>query len=144
MSSSTCHDVLDALAASVVTHALHVAVIVQQSVTALRDAGRLVRGLRSELGLSKERIEIVVNRYERQAPITLEDVRSTLSVEEVTVIPNDFAVVSECINTGATLFGHARGAAITRAVMALETRLGGASAVSRPNIFARTFASLRN
>ena len=62
---------LDALAASVVTHALHVAVIVQQSVTALRDAGRLVRGLRSELGLSKERIEIVVNRYERQAPITL-------------------------------------------------------------------------
>jgi len=135
---------LDPLAASVVTHAQHVAVVVQQSVTTLRDAGRLVRGLRAELGVSKECIEIVVNRYERKAPIAIEDIRSTLGFEEVTVVPNDFDVVSECINTGATLLDHARSAAVTRAVMALETRLGGSSAASKQSILARTFASLRN
>jgi len=86
----------------------------------------------------------VVNRYERKAPVTLEDIRSTLGFEEVSLIPNDFDVVSECINTGAALLDHARGAAVTRAVMALETRLGGSSAASKQSILARTFASLRN
>jgi hypothetical protein len=57
-------------------------------------------------------------------------------------VPNDFKLVSECINSGTPLLDHARGAAITKAVMALETRLGGSAARPRSGVLARTFSNL--
>jgi pilus assembly protein CpaE len=98
--------------------------------------------LRRDLAVSADRISIVVNRYDKDAPISADDIRSTLACPDLSIVPNDYRVVSECIATGRPLFDHARGAAITKAVMALETRLGGTAAEVRPGLLARTFSSL--
>ena len=116
---------IDPLTAPLIERAQHLALIVQQSVAALRDATRLMTSLRRDLGVSKDRIVVVVNRYERNSGITVEDIRSTLGCGELSLVPNDFGTVSASVETGTPLLERARGAAVTRAVVTLQSRLGG-------------------
>src|SRR5262249_40062671 len=108
----------------------------------VRDATRLVACMRNDLGISKERLLVVVNRYDKSSGITVEDVRTTLACGDVFPVPNDFRTVSECINTGTPLLTAARNVAITRAVLSLHRRLGGV-APDRQGLLARTLSGLR-
>lgn len=132
---------IDAVSSLVIERAQQIVLVVQQSVATLRDATRLTQCLRRDLLVSKDRIITVVNRYEKDSPISLDDIRSTLSCGEVAVVPNDFRTVSECINTGTPLLARARSSAIGKAIMALETKLGGSSAAERPGLLGRTISS---
>lgn len=130
---------IDAVTASVMERAAYLALIVQQSVAALRDATRLVTCLRRDLGIDKERIVVVVNRYEKNSDITAEDIRTTLGCGELALVPNDFATVAACIDTGTPLLMQARNAAVTRAVVALHSRLGG-SKTEQQGLLTRTLS----
>ena len=133
---------VDATATAVMQRAHQIVLVLQQSVTAMRDASRLVQWLRGDIGLSKDQLCIVVNRYEKGATVAVEDIQKTLACNAPTLVPNDFGTVSECINSGTALLDYAGSLAITRAVMTLETRLGGTSAQARSGMIARTFSSL--
>ncbi|HEX8782155.1 MAG TPA: hypothetical protein VF764_02195 [Steroidobacteraceae bacterium] len=132
---------MDAVNALVIERAHHLVLVVQQSVPTLRDATRLIACLRRDLGISKDRIVVVVNRYDKNAGITTEDIRTTLGCEELSLVPNDFATVSACVNAGTPLLQSARNAAVTRAVVTLQSRLGG-NEVERPGLLARTFSGI--
>jgi Flp pilus assembly CpaE family ATPase len=84
----------------------------------------------------------VINRYEKSVAVAVADIQKALACNDPTLVPNDFASVSECINSGTALLDYAHNATITRAVMALETRLGGKSAQPRSGVIARTFSNL--
>jgi pilus assembly protein CpaE len=127
------------MAAVVMERAQHVVLVLQQSVAAVRDATRLMNCLRRDLGVGKDRIVVVVNRYSKDAAITSEDIRSTLACGDLSLVPNDFDTVAECINTGMPLLARARGAPVTRAVLDLHSRLGGIAA-ERPGLLGRTFS----
>ena len=133
---------VDGVLATVVQRSQQVVVVLQQSVTALRDATRLVQWLRGEGGVARDQLCIVVNRYDKSASISTADIQKALNCNEPLLVPNDFRLVSECINSGTPLLEHARGAAITKAVMSLQTRLGGASTRPRAGVLARTFSNL--
>jgi pilus assembly protein CpaE len=133
---------VDGVLATVVQRAQHIVIVLQQSVTALRDATRLVQWLRSEGGVARDQLCVVVNRYDKAASISVADIQKALSCNEPVLVPNDFRLVSECINSGTPLLDHARSAAITKAVMNLETRLGGSAARPRSGVLARTFSNL--
>jgi pilus assembly protein CpaE len=134
---------VDTVSATVLEHANHVVLVLQQSVAALRDATRMTQWLRNEIGIDKDRLCIVVNRYEKDAPVMVSDIQRALECDDPLLVPNDFRCVSECINGGTALLDYARNAAITRAVMTLETRLGGTSAAQpRSGLIARTFSNL--
>lgn len=133
---------IDAAAAVVIERAQHVVLIVQQSVATIRDATRLMNCLRRELSVDKDRIVVVVNRYDKDAAITAEDIRSTLACGDLSLVPNDFRTVAACIDTGSPLLAHSPNAAVTRAVLDLQSRLGGNRA-ERLGLFARTFSGFR-
>jgi pilus assembly protein CpaE len=133
---------VDAVTTTVIQRAHHIVLVLQQSVTAVRDATRMIQWLRSDVGVGKDQLVLVVNRYEKDAAVTVDDIHKTLACNAPTLVPNDFRLVSECINSGTALLDHAGNAAITRALMALETRLGGTSAEVRPGMIARTLSSL--
>jgi len=116
---------IDPLTALLIERAQHIALIVQQSVAALRDATRLMTSLRRDLCVSKDRIVVVVNRYQKNLGIAVEDIRTTLACGELSLVPNDFDTVSACVETGMPLLERARSAAVTRAVVTLQSRLGG-------------------
>src|SRR5262249_51849379 len=91
---------IDAVAAVVIERSQHVVLVVQQSVATIRDATRLMNCLRRELGVNKERIVVVVNRYDKDAPITAEDIPSTLHCGELSLVPNDFRTMAQCVDAG--------------------------------------------
>jgi pilus assembly protein CpaE len=133
---------VDAVLATVVQRSQQVVIVLQQSVTALRDATRLVQWLRGEGGVGRDQLCVVVNRYDKAASISVADIEKALGCSDPVLVPNDFRMVSECINSGTPLLDRARGAAITKAVMTLETRLGGSAARPRSGVLARTFSNL--
>jgi pilus assembly protein CpaE len=133
---------IDAVTALVLERAQNIVLVVQQSLATLRDATRLITCMRNDLGVSKDRLLVVVNRYDKKSEITVEDIRTTLAGGEVFLVPNDFRTVTECINTGTPLLMAAQNAAITRAILTLQLRLGGVAAEQR-SLLARTFSGLR-
>ncbi len=131
---------LNAMACRVIERAENVALIVQQSVTVLRDAGRLTTCLRRDLTVSSERITTVVNRYDRRSAISAEDIRNTLSCGEPILVPNDYRNVEESITTGQPLLSHGRATSVTKAIQSLAQRLDGESAEDRRGLLARAFS----
>lgn len=132
---------MDAIASTVVERAQQIVLVVQQSVATLRDATRLMQCLRRDLLVSKDRIVTVVNRYEKDSAITLDDIRSTLGCGDLSLVPNDYRTVSECINAGTPLLARSRNGAMAKALLALETRLGGSAGAQRPGLLERTLSS---
>ena len=132
---------VDAIASTVIERAQQIVLVVQQSVATLRDATRLMHCLRRDLLVSKDRIVTVINRYEKDSAITVDDIRSTLGCSELSLVPNDYRTVSECINTGTPLLANSRNSSIAKALLALETRLGGISNAPRPGLLERTLSS---
>jgi len=118
---------IDDVAAAVYDRADRVLVVVQQEVANLRDAVRLRNILVRQLGLSPDKIEIVVNRYDKNFQVELADIRRTLSCEnrDPMLVPNQYRDVSESINVGVPIMDQHRSSAVTKALMQIEARLGG-------------------
>jgi len=133
---------VDAVTTSVMQRADQIVIVLQQSVTAVRDATRLMQWLRADLGVVKDQLYVVINRHEKGSDVTAADIQKTLACNDPILVPNDYRTVSECINSGTALLDYAGSASITRAVMTLETRLGGNSAQPRSGVIARTLSSL--
>jgi len=130
---------IDPISTLVMERAQHIVIVVQQSVATLRDGMRLINCLRRELSVGKDRIVVVVNRYQKDGAITTADIRATLGCGELSLVPNDFRSVSACLETGTPLYEYAAGAAITQAVATLQARLGGTPVEAR-SLLARTFS----
>lgn len=133
---------IDHLTGITLEQADRVFVVVQQSLSHLKDASRLTRILRDDLGVQGSHLQIVVNRYNKAAPITLRDISAALQCTELQKLPNDFAVVSESQNTGVPLGLQAPRAPITQALHELTIHLLGKPAVSEQGLLQRAFAGL--
>ncbi|WP_435100887.1 AAA family ATPase [Arhodomonas sp. AD133] len=123
--------------ASVLDRADRILIVLEQSVTHLRDAKRMVSILEQELSVPASRIRIVVNRFDKHNVVGLREVREALPSLEVTTLANDFRRVTESINLGSPLADTARRAALTRDLRRLSTTLG------REPVPAHTHSGLR-
>ncbi|HXV21363.1 MAG TPA: AAA family ATPase [Desulfuromonadales bacterium] len=72
------------------------------SVPAIRNAARLFQHIR-KLGISTQKIEIVVNRYIKETPLSLDSAEKTLGKKIFWLFPNDFENVISSINRGIPL-----------------------------------------
>lgn len=131
---------IDHLTGVTLEQADRVYIVVQQSLSHLKDASRLARILRDELGVRGENLQVVVNRYDKAAPISLRDIGSALRCSELQKLPNDFAVVSQSQNTGAPLDQYAPRAPITLALQELSKELLGKQAGAEQGLFKRAFS----
>lgn len=131
---------LNAMACRVIERAENVALIVQQSVTVLRDAGRLTTCLRRDLAVSSERIATVINRYDRRSAISAQDIQNTLTCGEPVLVPNDYRNVEESITTGQPLLSHGSATSVAKAIQSLAQRLDGEPAEDRRGLLARAFS----
>ena len=73
--------------------------VLQQTLPFVRDAKRLVYTLES-LGYSRQKIHLLVNRFESGEDIRLDDVERTLEMKVYAMIPNSFQTVSASVNQG--------------------------------------------
>jgi pilus assembly protein CpaE len=132
---------VDGYTIQVLEHASQVVLVVQQTLSHLRDANRMLQ-IFEHHGVRRERVLVVVNRFEKSSSIGIDDVKRALRTEAVVAIPSDFKTVAESINLGLPIYEHARGSAVTKALMALETRLGGGSAKRSSGLLGKALSSL--
>lgn len=114
---------IDPLTSLVLSQANHIALVMQQSFAHTRDAKRLLRIVTSSLGVPRERVTVIVNRYSERDPVRIQDIEEAVKPPAISVVPNDFRAVSESLNTGAPLLESARHAAITKVVQSLAGKL---------------------
>ena len=115
--------------------------MLQQSLSHLQDANRLVRILRDDLGVQSNRLHVVVNRYDKASPFKPKDISDALRCADLQKLPNDYAVVSESQNTGVPLELHAPRAGITLSLRELSQSLIGIEA-TEAGLLKRTFNRL--
>ncbi|MCM2318469.1 MAG: AAA family ATPase [Pseudomonas sp.] len=117
-------------------------VVVQQSISHLKDADRLLRILRDDMGIQSSRLQVLVNRYNKSAAVSLKDIEEALRCPDLLLLPNDFTVVSESQNAGVPLAIHAPRAAITLALKQIAEDLQGSPEVQRGGLFKRAVSRL--
>lgn len=133
---------VDELNAQVVSRASRIVLVVQQSLPHIQDATRLQQLYRDQLGIPAERFVIAVNRYSKGGEIQLDDIEKALPGSVALTIPNQFKIVSESINLGIPMYKHARQSAVTRALIALQSRTIGTASGNQPALAAGKISSL--
>ena len=91
---------LDRTFTSVISPATKVFMITQQNLVAIKNTTQILKLLTFELGVSKEQMEVIVNRYEKRQSIKLKDIQDTVGNIPIHTIPNEFKVAIESANLG--------------------------------------------
>ncbi|GGB88685.1 Flp pilus assembly protein [Marinobacterium zhoushanense] len=128
---------IDLTTTTVLERADQVVLVLQQGITHLRDAARLIEVMRRDLDIPDHRILVVLNRYDKSAPISIAEVSKALKHQPILTIPNDFKHVCESLNNGMPLLQIARRAPITRALHTLSEQVAGAGPAPRPGLLGK-------
>jgi pilus assembly protein CpaE len=135
---------IDAFSTTVLERSDRILLIVQQSLAHINGAAKLLHVITGELGMSRDLVEIVVNRFEKKSVIELDDVRKTLHIDHVHVIPNQYKLVSESIDTGNPAMQSAKGSAVAKALRELTSKICGSDGdgTRRTGFLGRTLPNL--
>lgn len=107
---------LDRLFAPVLAPATKVFLIAQQNLVAIKNTTQMIKLLSFEFGISKEQLEIVINRYEKRQSIGLKDIKGTVGDISVHVIPNEFKVALESANLGRPFIEAKKSSSISKSI----------------------------
>jgi len=97
-------------------------VTLQLTLPFVHDAKRLLALLRS-LGYGREKLRVVVNRYEKGGDISLADVEGALGLPVEVHIPNSFHAVAYSVNHGVPLLKSAPRDAVAKVLAEMADRL---------------------
>jgi pilus assembly protein CpaE len=106
---------LDTLTIKALDRAYRVYPVLQANLPAIRNASKLQDVFKS-LGYGADKVEFIVNRFERSGEISLDDLRRSLARAPVRTVPNSFREVNACINHGTALLTESRTSAVARSL----------------------------
>lgn len=113
---------LDAVSIQALDKAHIIFPVLQQSLPFIRDAKRLISTFHS-LGYRDDKSKIIVNRFEKNNEITINDIESTLKAPVYKYFPNNFSVVGESINHGIPVAKLAPRSPITKSLCEISRDL---------------------
>ncbi|PKG73780.1 pilus assembly protein CpaE [Shewanella sp. GutCb] len=80
-----------------------VLVVTQQNIMHLRQTKDLIQHLTINMGISPDKISLVVNRYDKQSNIKLADIKQAVGINSIFTIVNDYKLSSECVELGKSI-----------------------------------------
>jgi pilus assembly protein CpaE len=122
---------LDAVTELFLLRADRILLVTQQSLPHIQDSARQLQLLTNEFGISKKRISVVVNRWSKSSEIVADDIRKALRVDELLMVPNNYKIANESINTGVPVAEISKSAALTKGIRDLIEVIADPS--SRPD-----------
>lgn len=114
---------IDTISSLILQHADKIVLVMEASLAHVRDTMRMLQILHNTLGLPHDRIQLVVNRYDKTGSVRLSDIREALGVEDIITLPSDFKRVNNSVNLGSPLIDSAPGAPITHGMKELACSL---------------------
>ena len=133
---------LEPLTQVVLERADNISLVIQQSVMHLRDAKRLIDVLSKEFSIPDRQINLILNRYNKKNEITLADIESTLDTSRLSLVPNDYDLASQSVDTGLLLYDLNARAAITRSIINLVEKFEPEEAKVKGGFLFRALAGL--
>jgi pilus assembly protein CpaE len=103
--------------------------VLQLTLPYIRD-GRRLRQVFMSLGYAEDKVQWLVNRYDKKSQITLEDLKRTLQVHNVTTLPNQYEAVAASVNQGVPIHEVAPRSPITRSLRELADRIDPPTSVN--------------
>lgn len=119
-----------------------IVLVVQQSLPNVQDASRLTQLLTGNLAISRNKIEVVVNRFSKNSLIELRDIRKMLRLENVITIPNQYKLAAESINSGIPVGDISKNAPLTRGIRSLQETFEESENKPAQNILARALPNI--
>ena len=113
---------LDAVTIKALDRANFVFPVIQMTLPFVRDASRLLALFRS-LSYAKEKIRLVVNRYDKKDEIGLDDLKRTLGVAPFKTVPNSYSAVAAAVNQGRPIASFARNNPVSKALQEMAQLL---------------------
>lgn len=104
---------LDQVSIKALDRAYRIFPVIQGTLPHVRNAAKLITVLRS-LDYPAEKIELIVNRFERTSEISTDAIRHALGEYAMHTVPNSYKEVSTSINHGNALVQIARSNAVAR------------------------------
>jgi pilus assembly protein CpaE len=114
--------VLDAVTIKALDRANCVFPVMQLTLPFIRDANRLISAFRT-LGYSKDKIRLVVNRFEKASEIKLDDVERSLGVATFKTLQNSYEAVASAVNHGRPIASFARNNPVAKGLQELAHAL---------------------
>ena len=121
---------LDALTIKALDRAYRIFPVLQAGLPSLRNAHKLLAAFKS-LGYPADKIEFVVNRFEKNSDINLDDIQRTLGTPSLRTVPNSYKEVSTSINHGNALAEDGRSSALTKSLAEFAVSLSPKTEESR-------------
>jgi pilus assembly protein CpaE len=75
------------------------------------------------LGITTDRVLIVLNRYSKKAEVRLEDFTNAFPGVAIETIPSDYALVSESINLGTPVVDGSKRTSLAKSITGLSKRI---------------------
>jgi pilus assembly protein CpaE len=129
--------VLNTLVIRALDRAHRIYPVLQPGLPHIRNANRLMAVFKS-LGYPANKIELIVNRFEKAGEIGLADIRRTLGAVSLLTIPESYKEVNTSINRGIPLAELSRSNPVSRTLADLALSLSPRQEES-PSLFGRLF-----
>jgi pilus assembly protein CpaE len=104
---------LDTLAIKALDRSYRIFPVLQAGLPGLRNANKLIAVFKS-LGYPDDKIELIVNRFEKGGDIGLDDIRRSLGNVNLRTVPDSYKEVNTAINQGNALAELNRSNAVTK------------------------------
>jgi pilus assembly protein CpaE len=129
---------LDTIAIKALDRAWRIFPVLQAGLPDIRNAVKLLEAFKS-LGYPADKTELIVNRFEKNNDIGLDQVRRSLGGARLITIPNSYREVNASINHGDPLIRTARGNTVARHLADLAETLSPRPEEARSGLLDRIF-----
>ncbi len=98
--------------------------------------------LTNEIAVPESRIGVAVNRFSKNALIELSDIRKALHQDKLIMIPNQYKIATESINSGIPVAEISKNAPLTRGIRKLQAAFESQERKPADNFLARALPSI--
>ena len=127
---------MDDLSIKALDRAHHIFLVVQMLLPYVRNAHRMMTIFRS-LGYSKDKVELLVNRYMKNGEIGMDDLRTSSGINRMRSIPNGYKEVANAINQGLPLGMVSKSSLVYKSIGEITESLLPKADVVQTGLFSR-------
>lgn len=128
---------IDGLSVKAMDLSDHIYPVLQLILPYVRDAKHLQDVFKS-LGYNSNKVQFIVNRYEKNSKLQLSDVSNALSITPAFTLPNEYGVATESINNGIAVSKQSPNSSISRALKEIGKSITGIE-LKESSLFSKLF-----
>jgi pilus assembly protein CpaE len=129
---------IDSVSVKALDNADIIFLVTQTTLPCIRASKRLISTFMS-LGYSKDKISLIVNRYDKYSDIQIKDVELTSGLKIFAMIPNSYECVSASVNQGVPVMSISAKNPVTNALNEIAKNLVSDSKVNKKSWLASLF-----